>query len=126
VQLATEAAIAGIGVNVNQASFPDDLAEFATSLRMATHREHSREDLLVELLRSIDRHLKILAVQGPGAILDLFAASSSYVRGRRVTVDLEGDSLAGVTDGLDPSGFLWLRREDGSRRLILSGGVRPL
>lgn len=125
VQLVPEAAIAGIGVNVNQTEFPAELAATATSLRLATGREHSREDLLIALLRSADRHLEILAFQGPGAILDLFANASSYVRGRRVIVDLEGESLAGVTDGLDPSGFLWLRPEGGSRRLILSGGVRP-
>jgi hypothetical protein len=43
------------------------------------------------------------------------------VQGRRVIVD----TMEGVTDGLDPSGFLYLRRPDGARTLILAGGVRP-
>ena len=125
VQLGDAAAIAGIGVNVNQVAFPDDIATLATSLRIATGREQSREDLLIELLGAVDRHLDLIEYRGPGAVLDLFAGSSSYVRGRRVTVDMDGESVRGTADGLDPSGFLWLRCDDGSRRLILSGGVRP-
>lgn len=126
VQLGDAAAIAGIGVNVNQVVFPDDIATLATSLRIATGCEQSREDLLIELLGGVDRHLELIECRGPGAILDLFAGSSSYVRGRRVTVDMDGVRIRGTADGLDPSGFLWLRCDDGSRRLILSGGVRPV
>jgi BirA family biotin operon repressor/biotin-[acetyl-CoA-carboxylase] ligase len=126
VQLYEAAAIAGIGINVNQTAFSEELSSLATSLRLETGREHSREHLLVELLRSVDRHVELLARQGPAAVLELFAGASSYVRGRRVAVDSGGEILRGSTDGLDPSGFLWLRLEDGSRRLILSGGVRPI
>jgi BirA family biotin operon repressor/biotin-[acetyl-CoA-carboxylase] ligase len=126
VQVYQAAAVAGIGINVNQTAFPEELAPAATSLRLETGREHSREDLLAELLRAVDRHLELLARQGPGAVLDRFARTSSYIRGRRVAVEAGGQILRGSTDGLDPSGFLWLRLEDGSRRLILSGGVRPI
>ncbi len=124
VQLAGEAAIAGIGINVKQREFPPELAGTATSIRVAGG-EIEREDLLIELLGSIDRHMELLACQGPGAILDLFAKASSYVYGRCVSVELDGTVVHGVTDGLDPAGFLWLRGEDGTRRLIVSGGVRP-
>ncbi len=42
VQGAEGALIAGIGINVNQAAFPDDLAHTATSLKLETGREHSK------------------------------------------------------------------------------------
>lgn len=126
VQIYGEAAIAGIGINVNQLSFPDEIAAQATSLRNAAGREQSREDLLIALLESVDRHVELLATQGPGAVFKLFARASSFVQGRRVTVDLDREVIQGITDGFDPSGFLWLRCDDGSRRLILSGGVRPV
>ncbi len=126
VQLYEEAAVAGIGVNVNQLSFPNDIAALATSLRIAAGQEQSREGLLIALLESVDRHVELLAMQGPGAVFKRFARASSFVQGRRVTVDLDREMIQGVTDGFDPSGFLWLRCDDGSRRLILSGGVRPV
>jgi len=114
--------IAGIGVNVNHASFPPEIADTATSLRIATGREHDKEALLTRLLESIDAFTKLLADEGPDAILRLFTEASSYVRGRRVVVD----GVTGATDGLDSKGFLWLREDSGARRRILAGGVRPL
>jgi len=116
-----ERVIAGIGVNVNHAAFPPEIADTATSLRIATGRAHDKEALLARLLESIDSFTKLLTDDGPDAILRLFTEASSYVRGRRVSVD----GVTGTTDGLDPSGFLWLRPDRGPRRLIVAGGVRP-
>ena len=121
VQLHETQVIAGIGVNVNHSSFPPELAASATSLRIASGLALSTAGLLDKLLDSIDTYLGLLEAQGPDAILRLFTEASSYARGRRVTVD----GVEGITDGLDPSGFLWLRTGDGSRRLITAGGVRP-
>jgi hypothetical protein len=33
--------------------------------------------------------------------------------------------LEGVTAGLNPSGFLILRKDDGTEDVVLAGGVRP-
>ena len=54
-QNASRAIVLGIGINVNHAGFPPELAAEATSLRIATGRPHSREDLLIDLLPAIDR-----------------------------------------------------------------------
>jgi biotin-(acetyl-CoA carboxylase) ligase len=77
------------------------------------------------MLPAIDSYCALLAEKGKGPILELFAHASSYVTGRRVTVD-QGDSiLSGTTAGLNDSGFLLLRRDDGRQNLIIAGGVRP-
>jgi BirA family transcriptional regulator, biotin operon repressor / biotin---[acetyl-CoA-carboxylase] ligase len=125
VQLNDSALITGIGVNVNHAAFPEDIAPLATSLRLASGREHSREDLLVELLTAIDRLIMLFAERGKEPILDLFSRASSYVYGRRVIVEQGGQPAIGTTDGLDANGFLYLRRDDGTRNVIMAGGVRP-
>jgi len=57
LQRGSGALIAGIGVNVNQTDFPGPLAATATSLRLATGREHSRERLLVRILEALDKRL---------------------------------------------------------------------
>lgn len=119
------ALVCGIGINVNQASFEAALEPIATSLRIASGRMFSREPILIEVLRCVDRHLEILTNEGPGAILRLFTAASSYVSGRRVVVEQGDRQLRGVTAGLDEAGFLILRQDDGTQTLILAGGVRP-
>jgi BirA family biotin operon repressor/biotin-[acetyl-CoA-carboxylase] ligase len=119
------AIIAGIGINVNHSSFPAELSGIATSLRMASGSIHSRERLLVELLASVDTYCDLLETQGRGPIIEAFTRASSYVTGRRVCVDQDGSVLRGTTAGLNDSGFLLLRADDGTNSVIVAGGVRP-
>ena len=121
-QLDGDAVIAGIGINISQAAFPPELE--ATSLLLAGATV-TRENVLVALVNALDRCCLILEEQGPDAILRMFEASSSYAVGRRVRVDQPGGVIEGVTRGLDPAGFLIVRRDDGQDTTILAGGVRP-
>ncbi len=121
VQLVDGKAIAGIGVNVNHAAFPAELSGEATSLRQAAGgRELSTTDLLIELLHAIDR----VTPEDKETILRLFTQASSYAAGRRVTVALPEGMIEGTTAGLDPDGYLIVRKDDGTATLILAGGVR--
>jgi BirA family biotin operon repressor/biotin-[acetyl-CoA-carboxylase] ligase len=122
-------AVIGVGINVNQKIFPTDLSNIATSIRIAGGTV-TRQALLIALLRSLDREIRNLIEQfrgtmsGPG-LLERFTAASSWVRGKRVRVDEDG-GYTGVTDGLDPRGFLRVAGDDGVLHTVLSGGVRAL
>jgi BirA family biotin operon repressor/biotin-[acetyl-CoA-carboxylase] ligase len=124
-QLEGSAIIAGIGINVNHSRFPVELGGIATSLRLVSGRVHSREGLLLELLPSIDRYCALLERDGREPILEMFCRASSYVSGRRVRVHQADATLVGTTAGLNDSGFLILRGDDGGNHLIVAGGVRP-
>lgn len=121
----SSAIIAGIGINVNHSSFPADLSETATSLRIASGHLHSRERLLVQLLASVDTYCDVLEKHGREHVLQLFAHASSYVQGRRVRVEEGATDLCGVTAGLTDSGHLKLRADDGREWTVLVGGLRP-
>uniref|UniRef100_Q01PF3 biotin--[biotin carboxyl-carrier protein] ligase n=1 Tax=Solibacter usitatus (strain Ellin6076) TaxID=234267 RepID=Q01PF3_SOLUE len=120
VQLVNGSAIAGIGINVNHPGFPSDLAKEAISLRQHAGRELSREDILIALFPAIDS----IVGEDSETILRLFTHASSYAAGRRVTVQQPGGDITGTTAGLDQSGFLIVRKDDGTDTLILAGGVR--
>lgn len=124
-QLQDDCIIAGIGINVNQDSLPDDLRTPATSLRMALGEEVTREALLVSLLECVDEFCALLVEQGPSAILRAFANASSYVLHRRVIYETERGSRKGVTAGLDNNGFLKVRSDSGLVEILYTGGVRP-
>jgi len=121
-------AVIGVGINVNHHSLSAELSPIATSLRMLTGKPLNRERLLVELLRALDAELTRLEMPGTdGAprLLERFAAASTWVRGKRVSVPEQG-GYTGVTAGLDARGFLLVDGEDGIRHTVLSGGVREL
>jgi BirA family biotin operon repressor/biotin-[acetyl-CoA-carboxylase] ligase len=118
-------AVVGIGINVNQSSFPAELKAEATSLYLATRTEWSRVELGAALLKSLDLEYRNLLenADAPNSILRRFQERSSSVRGQQVEVE-ENGSFAGVTDGLDSRGFLRVRTAEGVRT-VLSGTVKP-
>ena len=116
-----DAIIAGIGINVSQITFPEDFDTPPTSLLLEGARV-TREDLLVALAISVDRHCAL----APPEILRRFAQASSFTSGRRVRVETAGTFVEGVTCGLDPAGFLRLREDSGRETTILAGGIRPV
>ena len=115
--------VVGVGINVNQASFPKELS--ATSLRLTTGSEWSRVELAAALLKSLDREYRAL-LNDPDArasILRRFAENSSWVRGKAVRIEENGDAFEGMTEGLDQRGFLQVRTAQGLQT-VLSGTVR--
>lgn len=120
VELVNSLAIVGIGINVNQTAFPPSLAGEATSLRLQAGCEFSRTAILLSLVLAIESFQSF----DKESILRLFNQASSYATGRRVTVTQPEGTVQGVTAGLDGSGYLVVRKDDGTDTLILAGGVR--
>lgn len=118
--------VVGIGINVNHARFPRDLAESASSLRLATERSWSRVELTAALLKSLHREYHALRAEAGAreSILRRFEQRSSFARDRRVRVE-ENGGFEGVTAGLDEHGFLQVQTAQGLRT-VLSGGVRAM
>lgn len=121
--------VIGIGINVHQERFPDDLRSLATSLRIETGREWPRQELLIALLRAL--HREVIALTSPTklnvavkSLLTRLEMASTWMRGKRVYVD-ESNGFTGVTEGLDSRGFLLVRTAEGLRT-VFSGGVREM
>jgi BirA family biotin operon repressor/biotin-[acetyl-CoA-carboxylase] ligase len=116
--------VVGIGVNVNQADFPGELQQIATSLRMITGTEQSRVELCAALLKSLGReyHNLVSNPDGHTDILHRFEEHSSSVRGKHVFIE-ENAEIEGVTEGLDSRGFLQVRTSSGLKS-VYSGTVR--
>lgn len=137
-ELSTEQAkvrhvVVGIGLNVNHESFPSELRNLATSLRVETGRRWPRLELAAALLKSLDREYAAFQANADGSyresILARFEQCSSYVRSAKVQVQDSGSgenaSFTGTTAGLDKRGFLLVETSAGLRTVI-SGGVRKI
>jgi BirA family biotin operon repressor/biotin-[acetyl-CoA-carboxylase] ligase len=117
--------VVGIGINVNQSAFPQEIEQEATSLRITTGSQWSRVELTAALLKSLDQEYRLLIGQSDArqSILQRFGEQSSWVRGKQVRIEENGGKIEGETEGLDERGFLQVRT---TQRLqtILSGTVR--
>jgi BirA family biotin operon repressor/biotin-[acetyl-CoA-carboxylase] ligase len=123
VQTADSALIAGIGINVNQTAFPENLKSIATSLLLETGQEQSKEVLQDRMVAEALRYVKLLEQRGTAPVLKQFEARSSYVSGKAVHVTNGDTVISGITAGLDDKGFLRVQTSSGIET-ILTGGVR--
>lgn len=123
-------AVIGVGINVHHSAFPRELQPIATSLALekANHEQTlstpSRTHLAIALLRALDLELTLLE-DGDNipSLLMRLTALSTWIHGKRVIVPEHGGYI-GTTAGLNPSGYLLIDTDDGTRRTVLSGGVR--
>jgi BirA family transcriptional regulator, biotin operon repressor / biotin---[acetyl-CoA-carboxylase] ligase len=120
-------AVIGIGINVNQTRMPAEIASIATSLRMESGKVHSRLELLIRLLRHLDRYYNLFLTEGAAPIVRRFAEVSSYFEGKHVRILTGNGSFTGITAGLEPSGILRVTRDDGCGvESIFSGDVQEV
>ena len=117
------AVVLGIGLNVNHREMPAELREIATSLRMEGRKPYSRAQILVALLKELERKYRLLLDEGSVAITRAWAAASTYAQGKRIRVVSSGGEFLATTAGLEPSGALRVRREDGREELLVSGEI---
>ena len=116
-------AVVGIGINVHQRSFDPNLSTQGTSLDVESGRCIDRQQLLIALLESLGRETSdLLNPAASAAIPARLAASSTWIRGRRVLVH-GPQACTGVTEGLDENGFLLVRTAVGLVQ-VQTGGIR--
>jgi len=117
------AVVLGIGINVNHSQMPAALKSIATSLRMESRRPWSRVQILIALLKELEKHYHLLLEKGSAAVAERWASASSYACGKRIRiVSVAADSYA-TTTGVDPSGALRVRYDDGREEALVAGEV---
>jgi len=117
------AVIIGIGLNVNHRAMPGELKEVATSLRIESGKPYARVPVLVALLKELERYYRLLLEEGSAAVTRRWAAASSYAEGKRVKVRSNSEEYEATTAGLETSGALRIRRDDGREQSLTSGEI---
>lgn len=116
-------AIPGIGINVNTASFPPEIAEIATSLYLECGKTVSRRRLVHKVLERLEEHYETFLRTGS------FAAMLEDYRKHCITLGKEVHVLGRepfFAEALDitPEGELLVRRADnGKEEVVFSGEV---
>ena len=114
-----EHVLLGIGINVNQTSFPPEIAERATSLRLLAAARQERAAVLARLLDALGDRYEAYLRAGLEAVRGAWRAASATL-GERV---LAPDGRAGTAEDLDRDGALLLRLDDGALARVSSGEI---
>ena len=111
--------VLGVGLNVNGLEFPPDLAERATSLRMALGHACDRAQLLVNFLAAFEPIYDNFLARGPASGLQEWRRHADL--GRVYRIDQNGISVEGVATDIDDGGALLVRDDAGRVHRIISG-----
>ncbi len=116
-------AVIGIGINVRHQAgdFSPEVRALATSLYLATGHLYRRADLLVALLRALERRLALPFAEAREAW-----TSSSLTLGQRVSLTTARGIKHGQAMGLDESGALLLRNDSGEVEAVTSGDMQAV
>ena len=117
------AIVLGIGINVNHGEMPAELKSVATSLRIETRRTWSRAQIFIVLLKELERYYRMLLEKGSAAIAEQWASASTYASGKRIRIATAEAELLATTIGLDRSGALRVRYDDGSEDALVAGEI---
>lgn len=133
------AVIVGIGINIKSSNFPPEIAESATSIQDVTPSvliggknpepvcPPKPMEIANLLVKDVYKFYDTLQSEnGPEKVIDEWRKRSSYFSGKLVRVVAGEAVIEGITDGLEPTGALRVRRDDGSVAIVQAGDVEQL
>lgn len=115
--------VIGVGINVNMESFPEELSDKATSLRIEMGKSVKRSPIIEETMIRFEACYEQFAQKG-----DLGFLRESYNEmlvncGREVLILGAKESYKAYALGIDDNGELLIRREDGTEETVYAGEV---
>lgn len=115
-----EYAVLGIGVNVNNARFPEEVSDVATSIFLQANVRLGRSRLLAAILNPLEPLLENL--QGREFMKEY--RDRSMVIGRRIKVISVGaEPYSALATDISEDGFLLLTKNDGSNITLSTGSI---
>lgn len=115
--------VTGVGINVNNISFPDEIRDTATSLFLESGKALQRAELIGSILRKFEENYeKFCEVEDLSFLVEQYN-ELLVNKDREVTVLEPGNEYHAVAQGIDEKGELQVIRDDGSKASVFSGEV---
>ena len=115
--------VIGIGINVNQNEFPEELKDCASSLKMETGRRFRRSHLIAAVMEHFEMYYEQFLQEGS---LAGFRKEYNELLGnkdRQVKILDPGNHYEAYALGINDTGELIVEKEDGSVQNIFAGEV---
>lgn len=116
------AIIIGTGINVNQAFFPEELRDKATSLAILVGHPVSRGALYGEIVAQLEKYYKLFLDQGFAPIKLLWEARAIPFSEKIVAKTLKGE-IRGTVKGISDAGVLIVQDAVGEEHAIYSADI---
>lgn len=115
--------VIGIGLNITDMDFPEELRGSATTLSSYIRPEMiSRDDLAIEIVRAVFRGYKLLINTDTKKIITSWIEKNSTLT-KTVRIEQDGSTIEGLAEAIDQSGRLIVKTKEGQRLTVESGSL---
>lgn len=114
--------VVGMGININQSSFPKDISEIATSLRIHCGDVLSRKKILASVLNCFEENYEVYIREGLKPMVPLLR-EYSVVIGKHIRLVSPNMEREGTAVDMDAQGGLIVRLDTGETITVISGDV---
>lgn len=115
--------VIGVGINVNQKYFPEEIKETATSLYEETGNVYRRSELIAAVLERFEKNYETFLEAGDLSGIRKAYDSILVNRGQEVKILEPGNEYTAVAEGINKNGELIVVLPDGRRKNIFAGEV---
>lgn len=113
---------AGIGININQSAFEDEIADIATSLKRFSGLDFNRARILGEILNSLEKNYEEFKANGISVFIEKLKKYSVLI-GQRVRIELTNEKIEGKVVDMGEDGSLIISNDNGELKRVISGEV---
>ena len=117
------AVIIGTGINVNTEAFPEEIKDIASSIKLETGKEISREALIASILKHFENYYEIYTQTEDFSALKELYEQRLVNKERDVQVLDPKEPYVGVAKGINEKGNLVVECIDGTIKCVDSGEV---
>ncbi|RXJ03977.1 biotin--[acetyl-CoA-carboxylase] ligase [Anaerobacillus alkaliphilus] len=114
--------IIGIGINVNQKNFPDEIKEIATSLSLEKGEDVNRALVMQSIMAEFEQLYELFLKDGFLPIKQMWEAHATTI-GRRITARTVSGAIEGFAKGITEDGVLLLEDDFGTIHKIYSADI---
>lgn len=118
--------IVGIGINVNTKTFPEEIRDRATSLRICSGRTIPRMEILLPVLLELERLYLDFTRSGDSDSVLRHYRKISVTIGERITLTRDNREFDVMALDISPTGGLLIKKDAGTIEELISGEIHNL
>ncbi len=122
-QMKIKYVLIGIGINVSQTEFPDEIKATASSLYLESGEKIPRSRIIASIMAALEEYYDIfMKTEDMSGLIEEYNKRLVNLDNEVCILDPKGE-FRGVATGINETGGLMVRLEDGSEKEVISGEV---
>lgn len=115
-------AVVGMGINVNNREFPEEIRQKATSLYIEKNKSFNRNEIIIKLAECFETIYNEFIIGGFETLKEEYKSCCATI-GRRISAQRQNETICGIAVDIASDGGLIVETDSGEKKYISTGEV---